>query len=568
MPGHIVSINDYTGTNVARLKAAAADLALQGGGVLLIPGGTYDLDSAELAQPVTLTDNITVEGCSSVLTVTGTAQTSAVFAALDRNNVTIRNLSCTGNSVASGYNNGAFFNYFLTATAAANTSGVLVEDVTLDNFKAPYWICVENLHASRTIVGVTIRRISAYSKSGNAISPTDITWNASVIGIVGNQTGVIERVHVSDLYVDASHIKSGVILYHGVRNALLDNLSIFHAGYADTFANDAGAYAVQIYDSYGVGSGILVQNVRLSARSCGIYVAGQHDVTLSGFVIEGQLDTLDGSLPKGAIAINGTVNCTVRDGTIRNCARGIEWSGPSANERCDGVISNVKCYEAVTLPLRIKPYTAPMNGLAIDRSRFVGLNYGAIVEVNDSSLVLNDFSCENSSFAATAPGASGSYGLDAFALVPANPIPSGNWRFENCAFTGASAGLRARNVTGRVTIVSSTATGTGAGTPFHLAGSTDLVLKDLEARLDTGSTHFEMTGAQGSVGGAMRGYPNGAVATGLGTTKPGFAKIKGDYVKYINFAPAPAGNGQTFVSGWLCDGGSSWRPVVETVNAA
>lgn len=567
MPGQIASIDDYTGTTVARLKAAAADLAAQGGGVLLIPGGAYELDSAELAQPVTLSDNVIVEGCGSRLTITGTSQTSSVFAALDRNNVTIRNLSCTGNSVATGYNNGAFFNYFLTPTATANTSGVLVEDVTLDNFKAPYWICVENQNTSRTIIGVTIRRISAYSKAGNAISPTEVVWNASVIAILGNQTGIVERVHVGELYVDASHIKSGVILYHGVRNALLDNLNIFHAGFSGAFANDAGAYAVQIYDTYGAGSGIVVQNVRLSARSCGIYVAGQHAVTISGFVVEGQFDTLDGTLPKGAIAINGTVDCTVREGVIRNCARGIQWSGPSTTERCDGVISNVKCIDAVTLPLRIRPFsTFPMSGLAIYGSRFTGVNYGAVIDVNNSNLIFNDFICEDTSFAATAPAGSGSYGLDAYALVSATP--SGNWRFENCSFTGAVAGIRARYVSGRVSILSSAATGAASGIPFQLANSTDLVLQDLEARVELGATHFDLSGAQGTVGGAMRGYPSGPQAAGLGTTKPTFAGIKGDYVRFINFAPAPAGDGQSFVTGWLCQGGSTWRPVLETVNAA
>lgn len=566
MPNHIASINDYTGTTVARLKAAAADLAVQGGGVLLIPGGTYQLDSAELAQPVSLSDNVIVEGCGSTLTITGTLQTSSVFAALDRSNVTIRNLSCTGNSVASGYNNGAFFNYFLTAAATANISGLLVEDVMLDNFKAPYWICVENLNATRAIIGVTIRRISAYSKPGNAISPTEVTWNASVIAVAASETGIIERVHVSELYADASHIKSGVILYHGVRNALLDNLSVFHAGFSGAFANDAGAYAVQIYDTYGSGGGIVVQNVHLSARSCGIYVAGQHDVTISGFVIEGQFDTLDGTLPKGAIAVNGTVDCTIRDGVIRNSARGIEWSGPSG-ERCDGVISNVKCVDAVALPLRIRPWSgSPMNGLTIRDSRFTGVNYGAVIDLNDDTQILNDLVCEDTSFTATAPEASTSYGVDTYALV--QPTPSGNWRFENCAFSGAGAGLRARYVRGRVTIVSSTATGVAAGTPFDLANSTSLVLRNLEARVTTGSIHFAMTDAQGIVGGTMRGYPSGAQATGLGTTKPSFAGYKGDYVKFINFAPAPAGNGQSFVSGWLCEGGTVWRPVLETVNAA
>jgi len=71
----------------------------------------------------------------------------------------------------------------------------------------------------------------------------------------------------------------------------------------------------------------------------------------------------------------------------------------------------------------------------------------------------------------------------------------------------------------------------------------------------------------GTVGGYMIATGSDPIR-GLGSEKPTHSGIKGDFVKNVNFTPAAAGAGQVYTKGWLCEGGTTWRPVRETVDAA
>ena len=564
-----ILLSDFTGTTVAKFKAAMVQLGIRGGGTLEVPRGSYNLDSAELNLPINVPGNVTIECNKSVFTITGTAQTNAVFTATNVSNVTIRNGECFGNSKATGYNNGAFFNYFLNNTATANTRNIRVEDFYLENFAANYWMWVENTSVDRQVSGVNFERISFTSRAGNTYN-SDITFNASVIAVtagspdlVGTSPGRVNNLTILGVFGDATHIKSGVIVYHNVHNAKIDNISVFNAGYSGAIPDDSGSYALQVYDATGLAENVNLRNLNLSGRSCCAYIAGGNRVTVEDFVMFGQTDAVAGTLPKGGLVFNGTVNAVARNGIIRDSFLGLTATGPSLNKRCNLLIDNVEADINVATPLRIEPFNGQdMDGVVVNNCRFVGTGAaGAVVAVGDSSgAFLNELEVYDSHFEAA-----GAYGFDAFESNLATS--SDDWVFEGCTFKGDAVGLRVRSFTGKIEVRKCRAPVTGSRVGYQLIGVTKLDARDLEGGSGTGGMDFDFLNSTGTVGGYMIATGSDPIR-GLGSEKPTHSGIKGEFVKNVNFTPAAAGAGQAYTKGWLCEGGTTWRPVRETVDAA
>lgn len=561
----VVSIADYAGSFVEKLRSAAARLDTLGGGTLLIPNGAYTAASSELATGVTIPEHVTVEGSGSTIQIIGPDVTATLFFALNVSGVTIRNMTVIGNSQADAYTNGCFFNYLLSGAATSHALDIVVEDITLENFKAPYWINLSSESTSFRLRGITIQRINATSRAGNAINPTDITWNSSAICVRGDEDCYIENVSINNIWVEATHIKSGIILYYAILNTDIDTVTILNAGAGAEFADDAGCYAIQLYDTFLQAEGLTLSNLRISARSCGIYTASLRSVTIKDFVIFGQTDTLDGTLPKGAIALNGPTDFTVKDGRIHNCWHGLQVTGHSAPEgRVDVNISNVMAYDTVVLPLKLSPGTAEaMTGITISDSRFGGTVKGAEATVSTAtSQIMNDLTCTNCYFQGS------TYAFDAYALGAAHG--SNNWKFDGCTFaiTTAGAALRIQSMSGLLLVLDSDASGPDATEAFQLVNCTNLRANNIQGTAGISGTSFNFTGAAGTLEGSVRSVGATFPVLGLGSAKPTHSGAKGDFVRSVNYAAAPAGNGQTQIIGWRCQATTTWRPVVETVNAA
>jgi nitrous oxidase accessory protein NosD len=75
-----------------------------------------------------------------------------------------------------------------------------------------------------------------------------------------------------------------------------------------------GRYAIAVYDSAHEKPGLwpdsvqIVDNTILNPVSCGVYVAAARNLDISRNRISGQTDRWDGTLPKGAIALNHAFN--------------------------------------------------------------------------------------------------------------------------------------------------------------------------------------------------------------------------------------------------------------------
>lgn len=566
-----VLITDFPGTAVQQLKAAAAELASRGGGTLVVPPGNYELDSSELATPIEIASNVTVEGNGSTFEITGMATPTAVFRSIDTSDVEIRNLRCIGNKQATGYVDGCFFFYRQSFAASRSNSGIRIRGLYLENFKAVHWLYLDNLNESYPLKNILIENIVAKSRTENYIS-TEITYNASVICVQGGDYNSIDQAYVDNVVIrqvdfDCFHMKTGLILYHSIRNAKLDNVIVRNAGFDPVFPNDAGCYAIQIYDKWGNGRGVDLSCFEVSSRSCGVYVAGFRDVVISGFEASGQTDTETSTLPKGGIVFNGTRDYTLRDGRIHNCVNGLQLVGPSTPSLTNALIDKVEVYENVINPLRISPFqNIPMQRVILRDSRFVGTNRGADVRVSsDEALRLDELAVTHCHFQATAAFSSGSYGFDAYALNGQHA--SAHWHFDRCTFIGNSVGVRIRQMSGRLTLKSCQAIGSGEAQSVQLSNSTDIELADIEAITGSGGVAYNLSSAMGVVSRTVRGSGTNIVL-GLGASKPAHSGLKGQFVAAIDYLPAPGGDGQTQVIGWRCQGGSVWRPVVEMVNAA
>lgn len=563
-----VSLNDFTGTPVAKFKAAMVQLGIRGGGTLEVPRASYSLDSTELGQPIFVPSNVTVELNKSIFTITGTAQINSVFRSVNNSNVTIRNGEFFGNSKATGYNDGALLNYVLDGTATADARNIRVEDLYLENFAANYWISVENTSSNEELDGVNIERIRFKSLPGNTYD-ADITRNASVVavtagGFINGTSGRIRNVTISDISGDASHIKSGVIVYHNVHNAKIEKLTILNAGYSGAIPDDSGAYALQVYDSTGLAEIVSIRNVTLSGRSCCAYIAGGNGVTIEDFNLFGQADQVNGTLPKGALVFNGTVNATAKNGRVRDSFVGYHLSGPSFNKRCNITLDHVLASENVAHPLRVEPFNGqPMNGVTIlNQSRFETAGaYAGVIAVGDSAgAVLNDLTISESYFKAD-----GFYGLDAH--VSDLPHSSNNWKFKDSTFLGAAVGLRIFSMAGKIKVRTSDANVGGAAVGMQMRNCPKLDLKDVEALAGTNGVGLDLAGSTGTISGYTR-VSGTTPIIGLGSEKPTHSGVKGDIVNAVNYVPAPAGDGQTQVARYKCQGGTEWRPVRETVDAA
>ncbi|MDT8759720.1 hypothetical protein MZO42_13530 [Sphingomonas psychrotolerans] len=366
--------------NSGAMRAALAALTARGGGVLEIGAGTHRFASSALRNAgVALPSGVTVRGAGRTATrlqVTGTTSCN-LFVAPDRNRIAIEDLAIIGNNVASdgtSDGSGAAIRWILTPAATGDMTDFAVRRVHLENFRGPYWLDVQNVGDGKRrfeMRAIALEDISFTSRAGNAINPGDVRFNSAAVCVNGSG-GPVRDVAVSGLAGDARHIKTGLILYQQIIGARLERLRIANAG-REGASDDAGAYAIQIYDSlYRMRSIALSDPVVTDPRSVGIYVAGATDVAIVNAVVSGQTDRRADTLPKGAIVFNGTRRWHLDGAELRGNWRDLDIVTPT--ERADGSGPNGRV-ENVTA-------SGSQNGVSLFRS--VGLGASGTAFANCS----------------------------------------------------------------------------------------------------------------------------------------------------------------------------------------
>lgn len=282
--------------------------------------GTYCLNSASAAGGLTITrNNVTIDGAGGGIKVTGTSVVSAVFNSDGKSNLTYRSIRFIGNSQANAFANGIAVSF--GAYTAGSCSGFLVENCYFENFKGDYWVFAEN-YQTRVISNVVIRNNKAVSMPGNARGPAVITIASSFCAVMGSGDAnfPLTEVLIENNLVYADYIKNGVIVMSNVQNFTIQNNTIWNAG-QEGISNDCGAYGIQIYANtpftpgkYGRTTG----NKIFSPRSIGIYQAHiwPGSIIANNLIVSQGPDTLNSTLPKGGICLNGSCETTVTGNII------------------------------------------------------------------------------------------------------------------------------------------------------------------------------------------------------------------------------------------------------------
>lgn len=431
----VVSINEFTGTTVARLNAAAAAIRSRGSGTLLIPRGSYSLDSFELATPVSLPANIIVEGEGSTLTIAGKGVIGSVFRSENTSNVTIRNLRVIGNGQAvADATSGAFFNYVHTASGSG-AENIQIENVRLQNFKAERWVSILNSHVSSEVRGVKIRNLSGISRPGNNLGTASIGISSTLLMVYG-VTASINDVEIDRLYAEARYIKTGITIFHKVKNVRINSPIILNAGQTGT-ANDMGSYAINAYGDVGDLSDVSINDAVLtSPRSAGIYIRGVTNVVINNPSITGQSDTTTGTLPKGAIVGNGSRDIKISGGTLTGNVYDLSFVADTRSTKFNLLVTGLKTRSASLSSILLHPATGAGSP---DGVSFVDCD----IKATGRALQIANTVVRNFKNVTFSRGFWVSTGSTAFELHTADQFTLSNYRIENMTIGASSIGIAA-----------------------------------------------------------------------------------------------------------------------------
>lgn len=557
--------------NCAALRTAVAVLREQGGGMIEIGPGTHRFASETLSQRgIALPNDITIQGAgaqATILQVTGSAPCN-LFVGMNCSRIGFEALTLTGNNVAgrgSSSGSGAAIRWGLTKTATTGIVGLTMRQVHLENFRGPYWVDIENAAAAErglAISRIVIEHVTFVSRPGNSIAPGDVRFNAAVISING-YSGEISDVRVSELSGDARHIKTGIILYHQISNAVLHKVHIRHAGRSGA-GDDGGGYAIQLYDSFYRMTDVRVLDPVIEApRSVGLYVAGGTGIAVINPVVSGQTDRLAGTLPKGAIVFNGTrkwrlaggrlrdnwrdLDIVAGPGTIAGQVVGVQASGSTtglsiryaAGYVASGIVVRDCRWKTVQTTVSVQNSVAaiaagpPVRGGRVDDIVFVGCQFEAAAGFRAMDLWVDSGSVANG------------YVISGCTLIGSNPLYArshgGSLRVTGCTIRdlGTSAGAAAAT----------------------LIDCPKLDLSDcLLVSPGPGGIGIDLGGSMGSVrrlrfSNTARYQPAAPTPVQLGSVIPNFAGKKGQFVQNLR---ADMGN----VEGWVCVGDLSWKVVI------
>lgn len=433
--GPALSINNLDGTVVGRLKAAAAALGRNGGGILIIPAGTYNLNSVELTTPVSLPSNVVVEGNGATLKISGQSIIDSVFRSENASNISLRNLEVIGNNQAvADASSGAFFNYVQTSSGSGSEN-ILIENVRLRNFKAERWVSILNNHNSLEIRRIRVRNLSGVSKPGNNLGTASIGISSALLMVYGVKAPITD-VEIDHLFADAQYIKNGISIFHKVKNVRIISPSILNAGQTGT-ANDMGSYAINIYGDAGEVSGITINDAILtSPKSAGIYIRGASNIVINNPRISGQTDAISGTLPKGAIVGNGSSNVKINEGILTDNVYDLSFVADAKRTEFNLSVTSLKTRSASLSSILLHPATGlgSPNGVS-----FVNCD----ITATGRALQIANTASRNFKNVLFSGGTWVSTRSTAFELYTADSFTLANYRIENMKIGASSIGIAA-----------------------------------------------------------------------------------------------------------------------------
>jgi hypothetical protein len=531
----------------------------------------YLVPSAALAaRPLRITrSNVAIEGIDRPrIVVTGNNVTSSVFASDGCSDVAYRGISFVGNNRADRYANGVAIAH--TNRGASDIRGLTVEDCDFAGFQGDYWVWVEVL-GTRSIEAVRITGNRFVSASGNARGPGDIRINSAFVGIIGNsaaETSAVRDVQVQDNRMEADFIKTGVQIFHNVRDFVVEGNVIRHAGQREV-QDDCGAYAIMVYESAGTsrgGRGRVARNRIVAPRSCGIYQANRFEGTVYlDNDIDGQTDTRAATLPKGGIVLNGGAAVTVRGGSIVDCAAdGIFWIPPSdAPSDARILIDGVALGSCRASGIELQSAVRDSRNVEVRGCRIDGCRAGILLKMFASAL-LSDVRLQANEIRSSLPG---SVGIQVAS-------DDGSNRLSGLAIRGGTIATRGTGIVAAHVTAGPVEIGGGIRLegPFsdgglNLAASTQLMVDGVDFVRQTAGPGLRTAGARGTLrniafstdSDPARRLENSG-SEDLGRAMPRWVPTAGATVVQDILATPP---GQRGTAGWVYDPAAApgWRDV-------
>lgn len=295
-----------------------------------------------IAGTIVITKPITILGFGTTITATDHRN---ILSFENSGNARVFGVSFVGANQSNGSGDGLAIQFSPDANATVPSS-VVIQNCSFENFKGDYWVDIRNRSLMHEIDGIDISHCRFTSMPGNSRDGSHMGVPTAAINVTGTTSGAICRnISITNNYFTWRYGKQCVALWSGCRNASVRANSMSEVGTGSSISDNAGAYAFLCYDSTFLNSPrdiVFSDNVISGVRSCGAYLAGARNFSAIGNRITGQTDTVSGSMPKGAIVMNGCADGTVLANAIDSIAAdGIYTiNDPAYAQRSISIIGN------------------------------------------------------------------------------------------------------------------------------------------------------------------------------------------------------------------------------------
>jgi nitrous oxidase accessory protein NosD len=282
---------------------------------LMMGNGNFFIDST-----IVITKPITILGFGTTITASDHRN---ILSFENSGNARVFGVSFVGSNQSNGSGDGLAIQFSPDANATSPSS-VTIQNCYFQNFKGDYWVDIRNRSLMHEIDGIDISHCRFVSMPGNSRDGTNMGVPTAAINITGTTTGAVCRnISIGNNSFTWRYSKQCVALWAGCRNASVRANSMSDVGTDASITDNAGAYAFMCYDSTFLNAPrdiVFSDNVISCVRSCGVYLAGATNFHVIGNRITGQTDTVSGSMPKGAVIMNGCSNGVVSGNNIDSIA--------------------------------------------------------------------------------------------------------------------------------------------------------------------------------------------------------------------------------------------------------
>jgi hypothetical protein len=301
------------------------------GRIIHVPGGKYVFAPEGFAVGLSVPPGTSLIGDGSegshatVFQVGPSGNFQALLWIRNASNVSIHGIDFEGTAYQSGCARHLDYGHAIylqsDAGQARGVDNVDISDNRFRNFNGQSWLTINAADASPGIglnSPITVRHNlfdSDASLAGSCAASGSMPDTAAMISLHGSDKsgqGTVRNVAITSNVLNGGYVKEGIEVWSGTLNINIDGNSIADVGLQLPWlpGTELGRYAVVIYDSAHEQPGLHPSSIRVTGNtianpvSCGIYVAVGRDLEISENRIFGQRDRFDGTLPKGAIALN------------------------------------------------------------------------------------------------------------------------------------------------------------------------------------------------------------------------------------------------------------------------